>query len=197
MKEIKLLAIQPKSFRPRTTLSRHTLGYSPNLLRDEPMPTTVNLVWVADITYIPLKTSRFAYLALIMDLYSRRIIAWNLQEHLQEALPLDALKAAIKRRQPAIGLLHHSDRGGQYAAKRYRAVLERAQARQSMSRPDDCYDNAFMESCFGTCKTELEIKDFDNIPLARKEIKQYIGYYNVQRRHSALEYLTPCEFEKR
>lgn len=192
-----LVALQPKSFRPRTTQSKHSLGYSPNLLLDAPPPTAVNQVWVADISYIPVRTSGFAYLALLMDLFSRRILAWNLQDHMKEALVLATLRTAIKRRQPPIGLLHHSDRGGQYAGFEYRGVLERIDARQSMSRAHNCYDNAFMESCVGTCKTELELKDFDDVPRARTGIQEYVGYYNLDRRHSALGYLTPVEFEKR
>ncbi len=92
-------------------------------------------------------------------------------------------------------MIHHTDRGGQYAGSRYRAILRRADARQSMSRPDNCYDNAFMESCFGTIKTELEMTEYDNSFQARSEIASYIAYYNNERRHSALNYLSPAQFE--
>jgi transposase InsO family protein len=195
LKELGLQAIQPKSFRPRTTASRHPLGYSPNLLLGAPKPTSINQVWLGDLTYIPLQQARFAYLALLMDLYSRRIVGWELGEFMTEALVLVVLRHAIRERQPEPGLLHHTDRGGQYAGTEYRQVLARAQMVQSMSRADNVYDNAFMESCFGTIKTELEMEVYANVSSARQEIHAYLVYYNTQRRHSSLGYLTPCEFE--
>jgi transposase InsO family protein len=197
MKELDLLAIQPRSFKPRTTNSRHTLGYSPNLLVDMPIPKEVNRVWVGDITYIPLLASDFLYLGLLMDLYSRRIVGWDLQDHMQESLVLQALRSSIGNRQPGPGLIHHTDRGGQYAGSEYRQVLGRAAMQQSMSRADDCYDNAVMESCFGTIKTELEMEPYPNRLIAHKEISRYIRYYNTRRRHSALDYLSPEVFEGR
>jgi len=195
MREMELVAIQPKSFRPRTTDSRHRLGYSPNLLLDSSPPCGVNRVWVGDITYVPLSGNGFLYLAMLMDLYSRRIVGWELQSNMKEPLVLAALRSAIAFRQPGVDLIHHTDRGGQYAGAEYRRVLERARMRQSMSRADNCYDNAFMESCFGTIKRELEMERYENEPIARKEIAGYIRYYNTRRRHSSLEYLTPEEFE--
>jgi putative transposase len=195
MRQMDLQAIQPKAFRPRTTDSRHRLGYSPNLLLDRPPPTAVNQVWLGDITYLPLPGGVFAYLALQMDLFSRRLIGWDLQEHMTEALVLSALRRAISGRQPAAGLIHHSDRGGQYAGTEFREVLRRARMEQSMSRAANCYDNAFMESCFGTVKTELEMTVYDNVRCASAEILEYISYYNENRRHSSLGYLTPAEFE--
>ena len=197
MKQMNLVAIQPRSFKPRTTQSRHTLGYNPNLLIEVSKPTAINRIWVADITYIPVKNSRFAYLALIMDLYSRRIVGWDLREHMKESLTLNALQNALAIRRPQPGLIHHSDRGGQYAGKQYRALLRRARIEQSMSRAADCYDNAYMESCFGTIKTELEMSPYDDLTDATRRIKEYIGYYNIDRRHSAIGYNTPHEFENR
>jgi putative transposase len=190
-----LRAIQPQSFVPRTTNSRHTLGYNPNLLLNAAPPERLNQVWVADITYIPLSNSRFAYLALIMDLFSRRVVGWELADSMAEPLVLESLQQAIRARQPRRGLIHHSDRGGQYAGHGYRNVLRRAAIRQSMSRAGNCYDNAFMESCFGTIKTELEMTEYDNGPRAREEIASYLAYYNNERRHSALDYLSPYHFE--
>jgi putative transposase len=190
-----LAAIQPKSFVPKTTQSRHGLGYSPNLLLHAPPPTRTNEVWVSDITYIPLRTGDFAYLALVMDLFSRRVLGWDLAALMTETLVLEALRQAIGLRQPAPNLIHHSDRGGQYAGGAYRAVLRRAAMRQSMSRADECYDNAFMESCFGTVKTELGMTEYDNCRSARAEISSYLAYYNSDRRHSSLDYLTPTAFE--
>jgi putative transposase len=196
MRQMGLVAIQPRSFKPRTTDSRHTLGYSPNLLVDAPPASRLNQRWVGDITYVPLSGGDFLYLALLMDLYSRLIVGWDLQDHMQESLVLATLRAAIALRQPPPGLIHHTDRGGQYAGTLYRGLLARARMRQSMSRADDCYDNAFMESCFGTIKTELEMKPYRSEQVARKEIAAYIRYYNTRRRHSALNYMTPEEFER-
>jgi len=195
MHEMGLVAIQPKSFKPRTTDSRHRLGYSPNLLIDATPPEGTNQLWVGDITYVPLWGGDFLYLAMLMDRFSRRIIGWELQDHMRESLVLAALRAAIARRQPRPGLIHHTDRGGQYAGAEYRKLLARAGMPQSMSRAENCYDNAFMESCFGTMKTELEMEPYPNAHVARKEIPDYIRYYNTRRRHSALGYLTPEAYE--
>src|SRR6202022_3049580 len=112
----------------------------PHLLLETAPPNGINQVWVGDITFIPLADARFAYLALLMDLYSRRVVGWELDEHMTEALVLAALREAIGQRQPKPGLIHHTDRGGQYAGGDYRQVLRRAQMEQSMSRPDNCYD---------------------------------------------------------
>ena len=190
-----LRAIQPKSFKPRTTESRHRLGYSPNLLLDSDEPTGINQLWAGDITYVPLAGGVFSYLATLMDRYSRRIVGWQLDQDMTESLVLGALRMSIRARGPAVGLIHHTDRGGQYAGSEYRAVLARAQMRQSMSRAGNCYDNAFMESCFGTIKTELEMTEYENHGVALKEITRYIAYYNLERKHSALGYLTPSQFE--
>jgi len=197
MGEMDLQAIQPKSFRPRTTDSRHRLGYSPNLLPDIDEPTATDQLWVGDITYIPLQTARFAYAAFLMDRFSRRIIGWAIEEHMREALACLALDMALKNRQPHGGLVHHTDRGGQYAGKKYRRQLSRFQIQQSMSRPANCYDNAFMESCFGTLKSELEMERYPNIEIARSEIETYIRYYNTRRIHSSLDYVSPLDFEGR
>lgn len=190
-----LVAIQPKSFVPKTTDSRHSLGYSPNLLLDAPEPSSINELWVGDITYVPLAGGEFCYLATLMDRYSRRIIGWHLAESMTEDLVIPVLLAAIRERQPNKDLIHHTDRGGQYASTRYRTILRRAEIRQSMSRADNCYDNAFMESAFGTFKTELEMTEYDHQRAARREIGEYIAYYNLERKHSALGYRSPHQFE--
>jgi putative transposase len=194
MDQMHLVAIQPRSFKPRTTASRHRLGYSPNLLAEGIELSNFNQVWVGDITYVGLH-NRFAYLAVLMDLYSRRIVGWDFDLTMNESLVLRALHQAIRHRQPAPNLIHHTDRGGQYAATEYRSVLARAKMRQSMSRAGDCYDNAFMESCFGTIKTELEMSCYSSLDHARREIEEYINYYNAIRRHSSLDYQSPISFE--
>lgn len=196
LKEQGLCAIQPKSFVPKTTHSRHGLGYSPNLLREASEPLKTGELWVGDITYIPLRGGRFCYLAMLMDRYSRSIVGWHLEETMTERLVLAALRRAIGARQPQASLIHHTDRGGQYAGKSYRALLRRAGFRQSMSRANNCYDNAFMESCFGTLKTELEMTEYESVERARGEIGEYVHYYQSERRHSALGYLTPEQFER-
>ncbi|HEY3835338.1 MAG TPA: IS3 family transposase [Bryobacteraceae bacterium] len=191
-----LRAIQPKSFVPKTTDSRHHWGYSPNLILDTREPGGVNRLWVGDITYVPLRGGGFCYLATLMDRYSRDIAGWELAETMTDELTLSALRMAIRDRQPAAELVHHTDRGGQYASGRYRAVLRRAGMRQSMSRAGNCYDNAFMESCFGTFKTELEMTEYEDQRAARRQIAEYIDYYRNDRKHSALGYRTPTQFER-
>jgi len=195
MKKAGLKAIQPKSFKPRTTQSNHRLGYSRNLLLDLPEPSAPHRLWVGDITYIPVTAIGFAYLAVLMDRFTRRIVGWEIRQDMTEQLVLEALKKSIKLVQPKVGLIHHTDRGGQYAGTKYRKVLSRAEMLQSMSRAGDCYDNAFMESCFGTIKNELEMTEYKTIRRAARELTQYIQYYNNDRRHSSLAYLTPAQFE--
>ena len=190
-----LVAIQPKSYKPRTTESNHRLGYSPNLLLDCDTPTALGQVLVGDITYIPIRGGTFSYLAALLDLFSRRIVGWHLGTDMTEGLVVAALEMALRNAVTTNGQIHHTDRGGQYAGGKYRGILRRAQMRQSMSRADDCYDNAFMESCFGKIKTELEMSEYENHRTALKEVREYISYYNMQRRHSSLGYLTPVQFE--
>lgn len=195
MKIAELKALAPKSFTPKTTNSRHTLGYSPNLIGDAPSPTAVNQLWVADITYVPLADGSFCYMAALMDRYSRRIIGWEVQSCMTEDLVMRTLRMALATRQPSSSLIHHSDRGGQYGSTRFRAMLRRAGIRQSMSGAGNCYDNAFMESCFGTIKTELQMTDYQDVSAARQQIGDYIAYYNHTRLHSSLDYLSPNQFE--
>jgi putative transposase len=192
-----LRAIQPKSFIPKTTDSRHGLGFSPNLLIDADEPTAIDRLWVGDITYLPLRGGGFAYLAALMDRYSRDIAAWSIEETMTESLVLGVLRRAIQEHQPKADLIHHTDRGGQYAGTQYRAVLCRAQMKQSMSRADNCYDNAFMESCWGTFKRELEMSDYESIATARTVVAQYVRYYRFERKHSSIGYLTPQQFKTR
>lgn len=181
---------------PKTTNSRHRPGYSPNLLLDAAAPARINQILLGDITYIPLEGGLFCYLALLLDLYSRRIVGWSLKDDMTESLVLSCLRMAIKDRQPAARLIHHTERGGQYAGNEYRSVMKRSKMRDSMSRADNCYDNAFMESGIGTFKNELEMIEYKTIRDAAKEISPYVRYYNFERKHSAIEYLTPAQFEQ-
>ena len=199
MREQGLRAIQPRSFVPRMTDSRHGQRMSPNLLLDKKPPTKPNEVVVGDITYLPLQAGAWAYLATWLDLYSRMIVGFDVAETMKESLILKATAQLITRRGPAPGLIVHSDRGGQYVGREFRLLLKSHGFRQSMSRADDTYDNAFAESLFSRYKAELlEDGAFADIEEARLETFNYIeGYYNPIRRHSALGYQSPADFEKR
>lgn len=194
-----LKAIQPRSFVPRTTDSRHPYPVSPNRLKNRPPPSGIDQVWVGDITYIPLTGGSWCYLAVWMDLFSRRVIGWQLLHHMKEALVLEAFQKAYSNRKAGKGLIVHSDRGGQYAGKIFRRWLDRYYVSQSMSDADNPYDNAFMESYFSRFKTELlQNGSFENIENARSGIFEYIEmYYNPIRRHSALGYISPVAFERK
>ena len=196
LKQQGLKAIQPRSFVPRTTDSRHSYPISPNLLLERDAPQRVNEVWVGDITYIPLAEGRWAYLSVWMDLYSRKIVGWELMDHMKEELVIAAMQKALHARRPAAGLIIHSDRGGQYGSKAFRRLLGKG-IRQSMSRADNVYDNVFMESCFSRFKTELlQGGMFQTIEDAYTEIFEYIEmYYNTERLHSSLGYKSPVRFE--
>ena len=196
MKTLHLRAIQPKSFVPKTTNSRHRLGYSPNLLPEAPTPSVINELWVGDITYLPLTGGGFCYMSMLMDRFSRRIVGWKIADNMAEQLVLQTLRAAIRNRRPDTGPIHHTDRGGQYAGHEYRRLLRRHNFRQSMSRADNCYDNAFMESCFATIKTELQLTEYSSRQEAVREMTEYVRYYTFDRRHSALQYMTPAQFEQ-
>lgn len=199
LKTLGFQAIQPKSYRPRTTQGRHRLGDNPSLLAGRAVPERINEVWVGDITDLPLGTrtwrGRFGSLALLMDLCSRRIVGWESGSAMDEALVLGALRRAIRERQPPPALIHHTDRGGQYASRRSRAVLRRSGMRQSTNEAENCDDNAFMESCFGTVKTELELVEYANGPEAVRELSSDIRHDNADRRHSSLGYVSPAQFE--
>ncbi|MEI6950525.1 IS3 family transposase, partial [Paraflavisolibacter sp. H34] len=197
LKKHALKAIQPRSFVLKTTDSRHSYAISPILLENRPLPIKPNEVWVGNITYIPMASGGFMYLAVWMDLYSRRIVGWALENHMQEALIIKAMKRALGSRTVPKGLIIHSDRGGQYAGKAFRKLLRDHGMIQSMSRADNPYDNAFMESHFNRFKAEL-LQDgaFQNREDAQTEIFEYVEmYYNTKRRHSALSYECPMVFE--
>ena len=154
--------------------------------------------WVADITYVPTREG-WLYLAVVLDLASRMVVGWAMRETLESLLAIGALEMALQRRRPGEGLLHHSDRGVQYASNEYRALLARQEVEVSMSRKGDCWDNAVAESFFATVEVELiEGADWQTRTQARAAIFEFIEvWYNRQRRHSSLEYQTPAEFDKR
>jgi putative transposase len=184
--------------RVKTTDSRHGLPVAPNRLNRDFNAERPNEKWVADITYID-TTEGWLYLALVLDVFSRKIVGWAMETHLETALVEQALRMALRQRQPARGeLLHHSDRGGQYASLTYQELLEAYRITVSMSRTADPYDNALMESCIGTLKTECADHRFPSRQVARSELFTYLeGWYNRRRLHSALGYISPDQFEQR
>ncbi len=180
----------------RTTDSHHDLPIAPNLLNRNFTATAPNRVWLADITYVETDQG-WLYLATVLDLYSRKIVGWAMCDHLRTDLPLAALRMAISAQRPAAGLIHHSDRGVQYASEDYRKAIKSAGFLPSMSRRADCYDNAPMESFFHTLKTELiHHTHYATRAEATQDIFAYIeGFYNRTRRHSAIGYISPIEME--
>jgi transposase InsO family protein len=195
MREDNLLAVQPRAF-VVTTDSDHELEVYLNLARRMEL-TGVNQLWVADITYIRLK-SEFVYLAVILDGYSRKVVGWALDRTLAARLAVAALTDAINQRQPPPGLVHHSDRGVQYASAEYVGILEKNQILPSMSRPANPYDNASCESFFKTLKREeIHANQYLDLDDLRANIEEFIDrYYNSCRLHSALGYRPPEEFER-
>jgi len=196
MRQAGLRGLLKRSFRPRTTDSKHELPIAPNRLKQCPKPSQPDRAWVADITYIA-TAQGWLYLAAVMDLYSRKIVGWALADHLKSSLPQEALSRAIKNRRPSRGLLHHSDRGVQYASHDYRALLKANQLLSSMSARGNCYDNAAMESFFSTLKTELLHRQvWHNHAEVKLAIFDYVEtFYNRRRLHSSLEYQSPADFE--
>jgi transposase InsO family protein len=191
-----LRAQQPRAFVPRTTDSDPSVRAAPNLLLGQPAPTAPNQVWVGDITYLPKQGGGWLYLATWLDRYSRKIVGWDVRESMPEALISEALRRALAVRQPAAGLIVHSDQGSQYSATNFKVLVARHEAVQSMSRRGNCYDNAHAESFWSRFKTELlDGGSFRNLAEARLEISHYLAYYNAERRHSALGYLAPNHFE--
>lgn len=197
MQAERLQAIQPKSFVPRTTDFRHGLKMSPNLL-DGVIVTRPRQVVVSDITYLPLQTGQWAYLATWMDLYSRKILGWQIADQMEAELIISAFEQVIFCEPPAPGLIVHSDRGGQYVDCEFRQLLAVYGYEQSMSRAGETYDNAYAESLFSRYKAELlEGGAFRDVVEAQVESFDYIErYYNRIRRHSALGYVSPDEYER-
>jgi len=196
MKQEGLCGRQKGRYRVQTTDSNHDQPIAPNRLAEAPKASAPNQIWVADITYIQ-TGENWLYVAAIMDLYSRKIVGWAMAERIDTALILKALFMALLHRQPPASLLLHSDRGVQYASADYRSALTQAGLVASMSRKGNCYDNAAMESFWSTLKLELVYRrEFQTHAHAKTEIFDYIEvFYNRQRSHSALNYLSPVDFE--
>lgn len=196
MRRDNLLCLRRRPFVPVTTDSRHQWCVVPNLARGL-VPTGLDQLWVADITYVRLR-EEFAFLAVLLDAFSRRVIGWALEKHLRADLATAALQMAIQARRPAPGsLIHHSDRGVQYACREYTTFLETYEIQPSMSRVGNPYDNAKAESFIKTLKhEEVDGRDYRDLEQARQSIGAFIeDVYNRQRLHSALAYRPPAEFE--
>ena len=197
MRENGLRARQPRRFK-RTTDSRHTLAVAPNLLDQDFAAAGPDEKWAADLSYIWTREG-WLYLAVVLDLYARRVVGWAVGDRMHKELPLMALQRALVIRRPRAGLLHHSDRGSQYCSKEYQAELRRHGIMISMSGTGNCYDNAMVETFFKTLKSELVWR---TVFLTRAEactaLARYIdGFYNPRRRHSALGFISPAQFERR
>ena len=186
-----------RRFRVVTTDSKHAHPVAPNVLARDFAATAPNQKWLADLTYVP-TAEGWLYLALILDLFSRKFVGWAMSASMPQELTLEALYMALGWRDPPAGLTHHSDQGSQYAGGGYRKVLAARGITVSMSRKGDCWDNAPMESVNGTVKVEcVHGAEFKTRAEAAQALIEYFGYYNTERLHSSLGYLTPSEFERR
>lgn len=196
MQQAGIQAVARRRYR-YTTDSKHDYPVAPNILERNFTVSGQDRVWLTDITYVPTEEG-WLYLGVVMDLHSRRIIGWAMSNRIDRELTLNALQMALGRRQPAAGLVHHSDRGSQYACYEYQKLLSNWGLTCSMSRKGEPYDNAAMESFFRTLKVELVYRyRFRYREEAKTTLVDYIElFYNRQRRHSALGYLSPAEFEK-
>lgn len=196
MREQGLRGRQKRRYRVRTTDSAHAHPIAPNRLATLPAPTQPNQVWVSDLTYVPTDEG-WLYVAGVLDRYSRYLVGWAMGSTLDTSVPLAALLMALRRRQPGRGLIHHSDRGVQYASADYRSALAHHGVVASMSRKGNCYDNAAMEAFWSTLKNELVYRcHFATRAQARTAIFDYIeAFYNRSRRHSSLGYQSPLDYE--
>lgn len=196
MREEGLVARKPRRYKT-TTDSAHAWPVAPNLLDQKFTVQTPDTVWLGDITYLPTDEG-WLYLAALLDLCSRRVVGWATSDRVDSDLTLRALRQALDQRQPGPGLLHHSDRGSQYACSEYRERLETLGVEVSMSRKGNCFDNAPMESFYSTLKTEwLRDRRFATRAQARSSLFDYLElFYNRRRRHSSLGYRSPAEYEK-
>ena len=196
MREMGLYALPERRFR-KTTDSSHGLGFAADLVQRDFNPSEPNTVWASDITYI-WTDDGWAYLAVVLDLFSRRVVGWAIADHMRTELVLDVLDRALSTREvEGTELVHHSDRGSQYASDAFTTRLEHAGVKWSMGATGCCYDNAAAESFFATLKKELVHRNrYRDLVAARISINAYINcFYNSRRRHSALGYLSPIAFE--
>lgn len=196
MKKYGLKAMIWRGWKIKTTDADHNFGYAKNLLPGRKI-TGVNQVWVSDVTYIRIR-SGFVYLAVILDLYSRKVVGWAISTRIDTELCLRALDDAIEKRRPGPGLIHHSDRGVQYACTAYKARLAEFGIVPSMSAKGYCYDNAFAETFFKTLKAEeVYLTEYETLEDVLNAVPRFIDdVYNEKRIHSSLGYFSPEEFEK-
>jgi putative transposase len=198
-KEMKRLDLQCKlrrKYKICTTDSKHGYGIAPNILERRFIQAAPNKAWAADITYIHTQEG-WLFAALIIDLFSKKIVGWALDDQMPQGLTQEALKVALLNREPARGLIHHSDRGSQYAAHDYRDITAVCGMISSMSRKGNCWDNAAMESANGTLKVEcVNRQKYETRAQARCDVLEFIGYYNHDRAHSSLGMQTPAGFEQ-
>lgn len=197
MKKAGLRAKTRRAYRV-TTQSKHDFVIHKNHLKREFHSEQKNRKWVADITYIALKNGSFAYLACVLDLFSRKIVGWSISLRMKADLVCDALENALLKRDPEPGLIMHSDRGGQYASDDYQKILDERKMIGSMSRKGNCWDNAAMESFFRSLKIEcIYVNKPRNLEDAKRMLEEYIDdYYNRKRMHSTLGYLSPVKYEQ-
>ena len=195
MRVNKIVALTKRNYRPVTTHRQLGVVPAPNLLNQDFSASAPNQKWVSDFTFIATDEG-WLYLAVVLDLFSRKVIGWAMSQTMDTAMVVIALRMALLGRQPPAGLLHHSDQGSQYTSTAYRDCLTEAMAQLSMSGVGDCYDNAVMESFFATLKTECVTGPFGSCAEARTTIFEYMEvWYNRQRIHSTLGYYSPVDFE--
>jgi putative transposase len=196
MRENGLKARQKRRFK-RTTDSHHAFPVAPNLLDQDFSATRPNQKWNADISYVWTREG-WLYLAVVLDLFARRVVGWAVRDRLHQELALEALRKALVVRQPSAGLIHHADRGSQYCSTAYQAALKKHGIAISMSGKGNCYDNSVVETFFKTLKSEMVWRTvFQTRAEAKEAIGRYIdGFYNPVRRHSTLDYVSPVQFER-